>query len=332
MKCKKCNSKDTIKDGVEYAKKHRNQKYLCNECKYQWRVRLDLVDIQGITADEHVDFESEILPYLVQIGERAKQKNITDRQQTITVPGNKPFAIALLSDIHGGGKSDYTALKKDMDIIEKTDRMFTATHGDEIDNFISSKLTWIQKEQPTTHDMEIRFLRWFFEKLQGKLLWACSGNHNNWTQKASGIDFLRELLKGVKCLYNSNQIVFDLHWGKHKQTWLVRHKFRHSSIFNTTHGIEVAWERMGMDFDVGVCGHTHIATLCRPFIKQDKVRYAVLLGTYKMRDNYQSEIGFPRSHGTGSGAFVYNPDGRVLWTEDLKTARDMLKVWEGKVL
>ncbi len=65
MNCKKCNSKNIVKDGVEYKKSGRNQKYLCNDCKHQWREEFDPVNIIGITAEEHVDFESEILPYLV---------------------------------------------------------------------------------------------------------------------------------------------------------------------------------------------------------------------------------------------------------------------------
>ena len=69
MNCKKCNSKKVVKDGTEYNKSHRTQKYLCYDCRHVWRVGIGPVDIQGITAEEHVDFESEILPYLVKIGE-----------------------------------------------------------------------------------------------------------------------------------------------------------------------------------------------------------------------------------------------------------------------
>ena len=325
--CKKCQSSSVKKDGTKARDKFRVQAYKCKDCNYQWIERIEAPLIEGITADERVNFEGDIMPYLKQIGERAKQKNIDEANQVITMP-NKPFCLALLSDIHGGGKCDYETLERDLNIIDSTDGMYVGNTGDDTDNFIMGKLMSIQKEQPTTFDMEVRFLEWLFEKLSGNLLFWVSGNHNNWTKRLSGIDFIREGLKGTHCLYDSAQISFTLKWGDNEQKWLVRHKWKHSSIFNPTHGIEVGWERVGLNFDVGVGGHTHIATLCRTFIKESKKRFAVLMGTYKIRDNFGTECGYAKSVGLGSGAFNYHPDGRVLWCEDLATARDILMMWQ----
>jgi hypothetical protein len=285
--------------------------------------------IKGITAEERTDFEGDIMPYLKKIGERAKAKNLAEASQVITMP-NRPFAIAILSDIHAGGKADYASIESDVNIITQTEDMYVGNLGDDTDNFISAKLQWIQKSQPTSMDMETRFLEWLFKKLSGNILFWVSGNHNNWTSKASGIDFIREGLKGTHCLYDAAQIYFTLQWGDHSQKWLARHKWKYSSILNPTHGIEVGWERVGLNFDVGCAGHTHIATLCRPFVREEKKRFAVLLGTYKIRDNFARECGYANSFGNGSGAFVYHPDGRTFWCEDLGTARDLLKTWQNQ--
>jgi hypothetical protein len=325
--CKKCESVNVQKNGTNIRDGYKQQKYVCADCKHHWLERIEEPQIEGITAEERTNFEGDIMPYLKKIGEKAKQKNSVEANQTITMP-NKPFAIAILSDIHAGGKADYEAIERDVNIITSTDGMYVGNLGDDTDNFISTKLQWIQKAQPTTFDMETRFLEWLFKKLSGNVLFWVSGNHSNWTTKASGIDFIREGLMGTKCLYDSAQIFFTLKWGDNEQKWLARHKWKHSSIFNVTHGIEVGWERVGLNFDVGLAGHTHIATLCRPFIKEGKKRYAVLMGTYKIRDNFGRECGYPSSVGIGSGAFVYHPDGRSLWCEDLETARDLLKLWQ----
>lgn len=325
--CKKCQSTNIKKDGTKPRDNYRVQQYACKDCKYSWVEKIEAPKIEGITAEERVNFEGDIMPYLKKIGERAKKKNIDEATQFITMP-NKPFALAILSDIHGGGKSDYEAIERDINIITETDGMYVGNLGDDTDNFINAKLQWIQKAQPTTFDMETRFLEWLFKKLSGNILFWVSGNHNNWTSKASGIDFIREGLKGTHCLYDSAQIFFTLKWGDNEQKWLVRHKWKHSSIFNPTHGIEVGWERVGLNFDVGCAGHTHIATLCRPFIREGKKRFAVLLSTYKIRDNFGRECGYANSVGNGSGAFVYHPDGRSFWCEDLATARDVLKTWQ----
>lgn len=328
MICPKCDSK-ARKDGKDRYKSSIVQKYRCKnlECNHVWRVPIEEPTIEGIGAEERTDFEGEIMPYLKKIGEKAKIKTELEKNQVITMP-NRPFAIALLSDIHGGAKTDYVALEKDLNIIDSTEDMYVGNAGDDTDNFVIGKLQWVQREQPTTLDMETRFLEYLVRKLDPSLLFWASGNHNNWTKKVAGIDFLRGLLQNVKCLYDPAQIAFTLKWGKHEQRWLVRHKWRYTSIFNPTHGLEVGWERLGGDYDVAVGGHTHIATLCREFIKDSKKRYALLLGTYKLRDNFASECGFARSYGTGSGAMVYNTDGRVFWCDDLETARDLLKTWK----
>ncbi len=327
--CKKCKSTNVRKEGTKPRDSYRVQQYKCKDCNYQWVEKIEAPKIEGITAEERVNFEGDIMPYLKKIGERAKQKTKDEANQIITMP-NKPFAIALLSDIHAGGKADYSAIEADVNIITQTEGMYVGNLGDDTDNFVNAKLQWIQKEQPTTFDMETRFLEWLFKKLSGNVLFWVSGNHNNWTKKASGIDFIREGLMNTHCLYDSNQIFFTLKWGNHEQRWLVRHKWKFSSILNPTHGIEVGWERVGLNFDVGCAGHTHIATLCRPFVREGKKRFAVLLSTYKIRDNFGREMGFANSVGNGSGAFVYHPDGRSFWCEDLLTARDLLKTWQNE--
>jgi predicted MPP superfamily phosphohydrolase len=328
MNCKKCGSL-ARKDGIIKRSTYNVQQFKCTnkDCRYSWTEKIETPKIIGIMPEDKVDFETEIMPYLIKVGERAKEKNKAETNQVITMP-NKPFAIALLADIHGGGKVDYKTLQEDVNIIAETDGMYVGNVGDNIDNFIIGVLQAIQREQSTTFQMEQRFLDWLFTKLRGSLLFWCSGNHENWTKKISGIDSIKETLKGTYCLYDRTQILFDLQWGENKQTWLVRHKWKYSSIYNATHGLEVGWERVGLNFDVSVGGHTHIATLCRPFIREDKMRYAILLGTYKIRDTFGREYGFAKSHGLGSGAMVYNPDGRSFWCEDLLTARDLLKVWQ----
>ena len=325
--CRKCKSSKVVKNGTRARDGYRVQQYHCESCKFHWHERIETIKIEGITADERTDFEGDILPYLIKIGEKAKQKNLDENKQLITLTDG-PFALALLSDIHGGGKCDYSALERDINIISGTPDMYVGNLGDDTDNFVNSKLQWIQKAQPTTFDMETRFLEWLFKKLAGSVLFWCSGNHNNWTVKSSGIDFIREGLKGTHCLYDNAQIFFTLKWGDNEQKWLVRHKWKYSSILNPTHGIEVGWARIGLNFDVGCAGHTHIATMCRPFIREGQKRFAVLMGTYKIRDNFGRECGYASSYGTGSGAFVYHPDGRRFWCEELETAKDLLNMWK----
>jgi len=327
--CPKCKSDNTVKKGKT---ENGTQRYKCKDCGYRYndntthivssKVILDKPQVDGIQPHEIVNFE-DMLPYLTKITNRAKEKTNRELNQTITMP-NKPFAISILADVHGGGKVDYEAIKRDIDIIRSDEDIHTILAGDLTDNFIIGKLQAIQREQSTTFEMESRFLVWFLEQLNDSLLVVVSGNHDNWTVKLSGIDRMKDLLRDTKCLYDRQQSLFTLKWGDNSIRFLVRHKYKHSSIFNPTHGMEVFWERGGLNWDIAIGGHTHIATLCRPFIKHDKKRFAVLLGTYKLRDEFGKEVGFANTHSgsSGSGAFVFMPDNpEPMWFDKLEMAK-----------
>ena len=224
-----------------------------------------------------------------------------------------------MSDIHGGAKSDYAQIEHDIKIIRDTQDMYCILAGDLTDNFIIGKLQSLQKFQSTTFDEEIRFLEWMINILQGSLIAFVSGNHDNWTKKLVAYDFLKQMLKNTPCLFDNNEVRFKLIGDNFSEDWLVRHKMKWSSIFNPTHGGEVMWERGERPFDVVISGHTHIASLYREFIKHDIKRASILLGTYKLRDEYQVELGFAKTHSNsrGSGSLVYDSNGNRHWFDNV---------------
>lgn len=326
-KCTNCGSLNTR---INKTKKKSIELY-CKTCKKFPSVRLDgeKVEIHGITPQKYHDFEEDILPYLKQIGKRASEKNTIERNQTITMP-NGAFAIVMMSDVHGGAKADYEAIENDIKTIRDTSDMYCILAGDLTDNFIIGKLATLQKFQSTTFDDEMRFIEWFINILKGSLIAFISGNHDNWTKKMSAYDHLKALLDDVPILFDNNQVRFKLNHMNNTEQWLVRHKFKWSSIFNPTHGMQVTWERGEKPFDVVVGGHTHIATLCNEFIKHDIKRYAVLLGTYKLRDEYATECGFAHTHSdtVGSGAFVYDGKGNKYWCDSVVKAKGLLNLFK----
>lgn len=286
----------------------------------------DIPSLYGTIPKHNVNIE-DIRPYLHTLADRARLKNEKQLNQSITLP-DKPCVVALFGDQQFGSKCDYQRLLADADLVASTANMFAIQGGDVADNFIIGKLVALQKQQPTTFDQELRAAIWWVERIAPSMLVWCGGNHESWTRKVSGIDFWRTKLQDCLCLYDPYQVRFKLHHCGHSWDWCVRHKWRGSSVFNPTHGIEVGWERLA-SFDVGVGFHTHIATLCRPFIKDGIRRFAVLIGTYKLRDAYARELGFAQTapDSNGSGAFVFPGDGRMIWENDLQTAADMLKMY-----
>lgn len=283
----------------------------------------------GTIPKHDVDI-TDLLPYFNKIADRATAKNERQQNQAITLPP-APCAVALFGDQHFGGKCDYPRLHADAELVATTPNMYAVQVGDVADNFIIGKLVAIQKQQATTFDQEARFAIWWVRRIGPSMLAWCGGNHESWTRKVSGIDFWRTALQDCLCLYDPHQIRFKLCQGDHSWQVMIRHKWRHSSIFNATHGIEVGWERVS-SFDIGVGAHTHVATLCRPFVREGIRRYAVLLGTYKLRDEYARELGFAQTapDSNGSGAFVFPGDGRAIWEDDLRTAAEILNMYREK--
>lgn len=257
---------------------------------------------------------------------RAERQARRRANQTITVPEpDRPFALAYLSDLHiGSAGTDYRAMRADAELIRDTPRLWCGYHGDGINNWVVSKLAHLQRDEVMPLDAEIALFADWLRMIGPSLLWVVAGNHDNWTRKLAGIDLLRGLLDGVRVLYDRFEVTFRLVWGAHELRYKVRHKWRYNSVFNVTHSIEVGWQRGSTDFDVGIGGHTHIGTVCRPFWRHGRERYAVLTGTYKVDDPYQREQGWPTPMFRGCGAHVFWKDG-LTFCHCLEDARELLE-------
>jgi len=285
--------------------------------------------IVGLTVDSDIEDPDELWRAAFSAQVKAKRGEKRNSQR-IEIPDAKPFALALLSDIHiGSASTDYRQAKADAEIVRDTPGMYAGYHGDGVDNWILSKLAGLQRNQALTFDSEIQLFGAWLNLLKGKLLFAVSGNHDNWTHILSGFDRIRGALRGTQCLYDQHEVTFDLGWNRQQWKIKARHSFSHRSIFNVTHGLEVNWERGGTDFDIVVGGHTHVGALCRPFYRQGKKRFACLTGTYKVDDEFGRKIGAAPSRDRGCGALVFSQDG-IFWTENLGIASQFLGYLRGK--
>jgi hypothetical protein len=282
--------------------------------------------IRGVSASKY-DPEAARQLWDLAAGQFEQVRAIEEEKKTQSIYlGDMPTGIAFLSDLHlGNSGTDYAAIMADTELIADTPGMYAAFHGDGIDNWIVGKLQALQRGQAVSHQSEVMMFRYWLEKIHHKLLLVVSGNHDNWTAKIAGLDIIPTLLGDTHVLYDSYQVRVNLQCGDASWDTVVRHQWKYSSIFNPTHGIEVGYDRMGVPFDIGIGGHTHIGTLFRPFYRHHKEKLALLTGAYKRVDSFAKEIGYAPTMSNGCGAIIFMPDGKLWYNTDLKVASDYLK-------
>lgn len=247
-----------------------------------------------------------------------------------TINFDNPIALCFLSDLHIGSKGvDYYQLRKDAEIIAKTDGMYAVFHGDGIDNWIIPKLSPLQRGQAISFDDEWAIFQAWLETLGSKLQVVVAGNHDNWTYKLSGIDFLKHILSPI-VLYDQEQIIFDAKVGSKTVRICVRHKWRGYSIYNVTHGIERS--ARDIDADIYVGGHFHVATLGRWFTVRERDRLAIITSTYKVQDQYAKTLGLPPSQHHGACAVIIDDKSSdIIFIRNLQQASEYITYKRRKV-
>jgi hypothetical protein len=269
----------------------------------------DEPEIKGLTAEDLSDATS-VWEKAIQI--QQDTEGIGEKRKEQEIKWNSgPRCIVFMSDIHfGAGGVDYLAAQRDAQTIRDTPGMYGIYHGDGMENFVVPKLAHLNRDQPLSHEESLKLHKDWLDTMGKKLVAVVPGNHDLWSHKLVGIDYVRAHLGNHRCLYHKYDVAFDLRIGAARWIMQVRHKWRFNSVFNATHGLQVGWERGDVDYDIAVGGHTHIGTFFNDFWRHGKRRTAVLTGTYKsLYDPFGEEIGFPHSKDSGCGAIIFYEDG-----------------------
>jgi hypothetical protein len=237
-----------------------------------------------------------------------------------------PVCIAFSADWHLGSEgTDYARLEDELGLIADTPGMYAGFIGDALDNFILGKLMALRMGTPFRISEEWAMVRYALEMIAPKLLFAVGGNHDAWTARAAGIDYLADVIRQVSAVpYDADELTLSLQVGAASYAIRARHKWRLNSMYNPTHGIEQASRfDKGRGFDVGVGAHTHTSGLSREFNNGGRTGIAVLAGAYKRHDDFARQVGFPGPNDATAVAVVFTEAG--MWgTSNLRAAADYM--------
>lgn len=236
-----------------------------------------------------------------------------------------PVCIVNTADWHMGSEgTDYQRFESEAQIIRDTPGMYLGMVGDALDNFIIGKLAMLRIDSTRFRVSE----EWALVKhglglVASKLIYVVDGNHDQWTHMVSGIDYFGEVVEHIRpgVVYANDELSIDIIVGATPTRFRMRHKWKGTSIYNDTHGIERAAKfDKGRSFDVGVAAHTHASGLSREFNNGGKTGLAQLCGSYKRQDRYAKRVGFPQANEATAVATVIDENGIVFGTNNLHGA------------
>jgi len=130
---------------------------------------------------------------------------------------------------------------------------------------------------------QLRYGRKLFDGLQGRVLSATSGNHEERITRETSIDVMEEFAAWLGCAYDPHGVVLKVKFGKDTRhsdpvTYLIYHSHG-SSAARMIGGKSLALQRLGeiVLADVYIAGHTHAAVHFKdrffvPDLRNKKIR------------------------------------------------------------
>jgi hypothetical protein len=254
------------------------------------------------------------------------------KENQIVSFSDAPVCLVAMADVHAGGHGvDYERLFSEAEIISKTPGMYVILAGDLLDQFIIGSLRNIKFHTRFSQSDEWAIVYGLLELISHKIIVSVAGNHDNWSSYLIGVDYFATVMASVNknILYDQHDCLFTLIVNGYEWKIRVRHKWRGTSMYNDTHGIEKAakWDQ---DFDIGIGAHTHASGLARPFNRAGEDAWAILCGSYKREDDFARRHGFPRPNNATAVPLAFSKGGTVISFQTIADARDyMLKFVDG---
>lgn len=279
-------------------------------------------DIVGVTAREDPDIETIRRQAEARFTRAARQARARHHQHVRFTHG--PVALFFIGDQHiGSSGTDVARMFHEQELINATPGAHVVCMGDVVDNYVIGKLMAQNMHHGMTVVEEWELARHYMHGWSS-LLAVSSGNHPQWTQRLVGIDYDREITPdGV--LYDTDELLFDVHVGTARVKVRIRHKWKGSSIYNVTHALEKSAKFDTSEPDVFVGAHIHQGAVSREFIHDGKRKLALMSSTYKVHDPYQRQEGFASNDASTAVALVIRDDGSFWGSSDLPGVLDYMR-------
>jgi hypothetical protein len=195
-----------------------------------------------------------------------------------------------MADVHSGASGvDYVAFESDVELILRTPGLYVVLAGDIIDNMIKHLASVLANAM--SPEQQWAWLAGLLTRLLPKLLAIVGGNHEAWTAAFSGYAPLKQFADRLAVPYDSDEVLLKIILEKATYDIVIRHKYRFNSSDNPSHSVKKLWTFGDYDFDVGVVGDKHVATV-EPFVRHQQTKWVLRPGTYQVYSGFAKRGGF----------------------------------------
>ena len=287
--CPKCGARSLRKDGWQYWKTKKRQRWLCNACKKKTLspkvvekspFKVDLEAIDDMPIDDIIEHRKRQFKHKTSAKESRKLINVH-----INMRG--PVGILHYGDPHiDDDGTDIAEIYSLCNLINNTEGLFGGNLGDIQNNWIG-RLQALYGQQSTSAKESWRLTEHFINQVDW--LYLVAGNHDVWSGDGDPLEFIMREHSGV---YERWGARLNLRFPNGKEIRVnARHTFKGNSMWNTAHGVSKA-AQMGWKDHILTCGHTHVSgyqVLKDP--ASGLISHALQVASFKIWDSYAEKLG-----------------------------------------
>jgi predicted phosphodiesterase len=271
----------------------------------------------------------ELLNVLIEA--QKKLQDFDDRQTevTIDIDDDKPIGIVFSGDWHIGGlHTDHQMMIDDFSAFAGVDGLYVVGMGDYCDNYITRSHAGGMFDQIINADKQREICEHFLDRyLKDKLLVLLKGNHDNWSVKETGEDFVRYLARKTRVPYLWYGGAITLRLDGAEYLIHAHHSYRYNSSINTTNSQRNLFN--STHADVIALGHLHYnETHSKSSGGKDTVW--IRTGSYKITDDYGQWIGGLRADPRSPMVVLYPKAKKILDFRDYRDGIEFLKHQRGE--
>jgi len=287
--CPKCGSKNIIKDGFQYWKTFKRQRWNCKDCFKKTIAPKEIAHnpfsvpeapIEEMSIDDIIAYRNK--KYKIKVKNANYKRLIPIKVNVKGVIGIAHFGDPHVDDDGTNLSEIYSIVNK----INKTEGMFAGNLGDVQNNWIG-RLTALYGQQSTTAKESWLITEHFLKSVPW--IYLVAGNHDVWSGDGDPIEFI---MREQPALYQKHGARMNLCFPNGRQIRIhCRHQFKGNSMWNTAHSISKAVQ-MGWRDHILTAGHTHVSgyqVLKDP--SSGLISHALQVASFKNMDEYAEKLG-----------------------------------------